>query len=75
MCDAVLPGIVELLGISMLIGLFNLFNTIFGVCFVIRNKVDVPVYEAHRRSSTASSEKQSASPLIKKGGSASINNA
>ena len=44
-CDAVLPGIVELMAVSMLIGFFNLFNSIFGVCFVIRNKVDVPIYK------------------------------
>jgi len=41
-CEAVLPGIIELMAISMLIGFFNLLNSIFGVCFVIRNKIDVP---------------------------------
>ena len=41
-CEAVLPGIVELMAISILIGFFNLINSIFGVCFVIRNKIDVP---------------------------------
>jgi hypothetical protein len=53
-CEAVLPGIIELMAVSMLIGFFNLLNSIFGVCFVIRNKIDVPM--AHqRRSSTAMS--------------------
>ncbi len=42
MCEAVLPGIVELMAISIVIGFFNLINSIFGVCFVIRNKIDVP---------------------------------
>ncbi len=37
-----LPGIVELMAISIVIGFFNLINSIFGVCFVIRNKIDVP---------------------------------
>jgi hypothetical protein len=41
-CEAVLPGIVELMAISIVIGFFNLINSIFGVCFVIRNKIDVP---------------------------------
>eukprot|EP00347_Sterkiella_histriomuscorum_P001166 403373073 len=42
LCSAVLPGIVEVLVISCFIGVFNLMCTIFGVCFVLRNKVDVP---------------------------------
>jgi hypothetical protein len=51
-CDAVLPGIIELMAISMLIGILNLLNSIFGVCFVIRNKIDVP--NSHPRRSTKS---------------------
>lgn len=42
MCDAVVPGLVEILVISCFIGFFNFMNTIFGVCFVLRNKIDVP---------------------------------
>ena len=42
LCHAVLPGIVELMAISILIGFFNLINSVFGVCFVIRNNIDVP---------------------------------
>ena len=50
LCSAVLPGIVELMAISMLIGFFNLLNSIFGVCFVIRNKIDVPKVKRGTRS-------------------------
>lgn len=35
------PGMVELLAIACVIGILNLLNTIWGVCFVLRNKVDV----------------------------------
>ena len=45
-----LPGIVELMAISMVIGFFNLINSIFGVCFVIRNKIDVPASLPRRAS-------------------------
>jgi len=50
LCEAVLPGIVELMAISMLIGFLNLLNSIFGVCFVIRNKIDVPKASGRRSS-------------------------
>jgi hypothetical protein len=42
------------MAISMVIGFFNLINSIFGVCFVIRNKIDVP-NSLPRRSSRGSS--------------------
>lgn len=45
-CDAVMPGVIELLAISIIIGIFNLASATFGACFVIRNKVDVPIYRA-----------------------------
>jgi preprotein translocase subunit SecY len=45
-CEAVLPGMVELMALCLLVGLFNGIATVFGVCFVVRNKVDVPVYKA-----------------------------
>jgi hypothetical protein len=57
-CEAVLPGIVEMMAIAMLIGFFNLFNTIFGVCFVVRNKVDVPVYKPPAQSKKSSHNKK-----------------
>lgn len=43
---SILPGIVELIAVSIIIGIFNLLNSIFGVCFVIRNKIDVPSYKS-----------------------------
>ncbi len=62
-CESVLPGIVELMAISMIIGFFNLINSVFGVCFVIRNKIDVPSSLPRRASrsystSSTSSEKE-----------------
>ena len=75
MCEAVLPAIVELMAISMIIGFFNLINSIFGVCFVIRNKIDVPSSlprRGSRRYSTSSSssdlgiERRKSSKSIKK---------
>ena len=44
-CEAVMPGVIELLAISIIIGIFNLATATFGTCFVIRNKVDVPIYK------------------------------
>ena len=41
-----MPGVIELLAISLVIGVFNLITATFGTCFVIRNKVDVPVYKS-----------------------------
>lgn len=41
MCQAIAPGLVELLAIACFIGILNVLNTIFGVCFVHRNKIDV----------------------------------
>jgi hypothetical protein len=65
-CEAVLPGIIELMAISMLIGFFNLLNSIFGVCFVIRNKIDVPKTYGRRGSQgsqrTSSFSSSSSSP-------------
>ena len=51
-CDAALPGVIELLAISLVIGILNLINSIFGTCFVIRNKIDVPTYKAIKNSSS-----------------------
>jgi hypothetical protein len=42
MCDGVVPGIIEILAVSILIGALSFIKTIFGLCFVIRNKIDVP---------------------------------
>ena len=41
-----MPGVIELLAIAIIIGIFNLASATFGACFVIRNKVDVPVYKS-----------------------------
>ena len=40
-----LPGIIEILTIASILGIFNILNTIFGLCFVIRNEIEVPVYK------------------------------
>ena len=58
LCDAVMPAMIELMAISIIIGFFNLFNSIFGVCFVIRNKIDVPIYKPVRTNSTNSKSKK-----------------
>lgn len=49
-CNATLPGVIELLAISLLIGILNFANSVFGTCFVIRNKIDVPVYKQLKES-------------------------
>jgi hypothetical protein len=43
------PGIVELLGVSILVGIFNLMNSIFGMLFVVRNKLDIPKVKDSRK--------------------------
>ena len=43
-----LPGIIEILTIAAILGVFNVLNTILGICFVIRNEIDVPVYKEER---------------------------
>ena len=74
-CEAVLPAIVELMAISIIIGFFNLINSIFGVCFVIRNKIDVPnslprrgsrSYSISSTSSEQGIERRKSSKSIKK---------
>lgn len=57
-----MPAMIELMAISIIIGFFNLFNSIFGVCFVIRNKIDVPIYKPVRANSTNSKPKKKDSP-------------
>jgi hypothetical protein len=64
-CEAVLPGIVELMAISMLIGFFNLLNSIFGVCFVIRNKIDVPQSLSANGSGRKSSQRSNSYSSLK----------
>ena len=48
LCNAMLPGIIEILTIAAILGVFNVLNTILGICFVIRNEIDVPVYKEER---------------------------
>ena len=43
-----LPGIIEILTIAAILGVFNVLNTILGICFVIRNEIDVPVFKEER---------------------------
>ncbi len=48
LCNAMLPGIIEILTIAAILGVFNVLNTILGICFVIRNEIDVPVFKEER---------------------------
>ena len=45
MCDAVVPGVIELLAITCAIGVFNITCAVFAVCFVLRNKIVVPQFK------------------------------
>lgn len=59
LCEAALPGIVETLVITCFIGFFNILATIFGVCFVLRNKIDLPQPRKNSKGSTKASSKAS----------------
>lgn len=69
LCDAVLPGVVETLVVTCFIGFFNILATIFGVCFVLRNKIDLPQPRKNSKTTSSGSNSTKSSKSSSRSGS------